>query len=83
MSILLSWWMYLLAGAMLVAGSAFCAMLSLSAGTAYGTEYHVLSARQRVMARMLGVGALAAALLSGFAGVALFAWGLRALWLKF
>jgi hypothetical protein len=76
----ISWWMYLLAGTVLGVGSAFCAMLSLSAGTAYGTEYHVLSARQRVMARMLGVGALAASVLSGLCGLALLALGLRELW---
>jgi L-fucose isomerase-like protein len=76
----ISWWMYLAAGVVLGVGSAFCAMLSLSAGTAYGTEYHVLSARQRVMARMLGVGALAASVASGLAGLALLAFGLRELW---
>ena len=78
----LSWWMFLLAGGVFGAGSAFCAMLSLSAGTAYGTDYHTLSARQRVMARMLGFGALAVSVLSGIAGVALVAWGMRALWLS-
>ena len=72
--------MVLLAGAVLGAGSVFCAMLSLSAGTAYGTEYHVLSARQRVMAKLLGLGALAAAVASGVVGLALFGWGLRELW---
>jgi hypothetical protein len=72
--------MFLLAGAVLGMGSAFCAMLSLSAGTAYGTEYHTLSQRQRVMARMLGFGSLAASVASGLAGLALFAWGLRELW---
>lgn len=77
----LAWWMYVLAGLALGAGSAFLAMLSLSAGTAYGTEYHVLTARQRVMARLLGGGALLASLLCGIAGLGLCAWGLRALWL--
>jgi hypothetical protein len=76
----LSWWMFVLAGLLLGGASAFCAMLSLSAGTAYGTEYHTLTARQRAMARMLGVGALAAAMLCGVGGLALVAWGLRALW---
>ena len=77
----ISWWMFLLAGFVLGAAGAFSAMLSLSAGTAYGTEYHNLTPRQRVMARMLGYGALATAVLCGFAAVALFAWGLRELWL--
>jgi hypothetical protein len=76
----ISWWMYLLAGIVLGMAGAFSAMLSLSAGTAYGTEYHNLSARQRVMARMLGVGALVTAVLCGFAAVALVGWGLRELW---
>lgn len=75
--------MLLLAGAVLGAGSAFCAMLSLSAGTAYGTDYHTLSARQRAMAKMLGFGALAASLLSGLVGLVLVAWGLRELWRQF
>ncbi|MEO8160432.1 MAG: hypothetical protein ABI588_03360 [Arenimonas sp.] len=79
----LSWWMFLLAGAVLGMASAFCAMLSLSAGTAYGTEYHNLSARQRVMARMLGVGALGTSLLCGAAGLGLFGWGLRELYRLF
>jgi hypothetical protein len=77
----ISWWMYLLAGLALGAASAFCAMLGLSAGTAYSTDYHTLTARQRVMAKMLGLGSLAAALVCGLLGLALTAWGLRALWL--
>jgi hypothetical protein len=77
----ISWWMYLFAAAVVGGGSAFFAMLGLSAGTAYGTEYHTLTSRQRVMARMLGVGSLAAALLCGAGALALLAAGLRALWL--
>jgi hypothetical protein len=79
----LSWWMFLLAAAVLGMGSAFCAMLSLSLGTAYATEYHVLSPRQRVMARLLGVGSLAAAVACGLAALASLFWGLRGLWLLF
>lgn len=76
----LSWWMYVLAGLVLGAAGAFFAMLGLSAGTAYGTDYHTLSARQRLMAKMLGLGSLAAALCCGLLGLALGAWGLRELW---
>ena len=76
----ISWWMLLLGGLVLGAASAFFAMLGLSAGTAYGTDYHTLTARQRAMARMLGVGSLAAALLCGGGGLALLAWGLREAW---
>jgi hypothetical protein len=77
----LAWWMYLVAGLVLGAASAFCAMLGLSAGTAYGTDYHTLTARQRTMAKMLGLGALATAVACGLAGLAAAAWGLHALWL--
>ena len=77
----LHWWMFLLAAIVLGGASAFCAMLGLSAGTAYGTDYHTLSPRQRTMARMLGFGSIAAALVTGLAAMALLAWGLRELWL--
>ena len=75
----MSWWMWLLAGVLLAMASAFFAMLSLSAGTAYGTDYHTLSAVQRVMARILYLGALVAALVCGLVGLALAAWGLKLL----
>jgi len=77
----LAWWVFLLAGVLLGCGSAFCAMLSLSAGTAFATEYHVLSKRQRVMAKLLGVFSLAAAFACGLAALASLFWGLRGLWL--
>lgn len=79
----LPWWLFVLVGVALGMGSAFCAMLSLSAGTAFATEYHVLSKRQRVMAKLLGLGAFAAAAASGLAAVAALLWGLRGLWLLF
>jgi hypothetical protein len=75
--------MYLFAGLALGGASAFCAMLGLSAGTAYSTDYHTLTARQRVMAKMLGLGSLVAALGFGLLGLALAAWGLHELWLRF
>ena len=78
-----SWWMFLIAAGVLGMGSAFCAMLSLSLGTAYATEYHVLSPRQRVMARLFGTGALAASVSCGLAALASLFWGLRGLWLLF
>ena len=73
----MSWWMWLLASALLGMASAFFAMLSLSAGTAYGTNYHTLSRPQRVMARVLYLGALLAAIVCGLAGLALAAWTAR------
>ena len=79
----LSWWMFLVAGVVLGMASAFCAMLSLSAGTAFATEYHVLSRRQRVMAKLLGVFSLAAAFACGLAALASVFWGLRGLYLLF
>ena len=81
MSVSLHWWMFVLAALVFAGASAFCAMLGLSAGTAYATDYHTLSPRQRVMARMLGFGSIAAALLSGLLALALLAWGLHELWL--
>jgi len=79
----LSWWMFLVAGVVLGMASAFCAMLSLSAGTAFATEYHVLTKRQRVMAKLLGVFSLAAAFACGLAALASLFWGLRGLYLLF
>lgn len=75
----MSWWAWLIAGVLLAMASAFCAMLSLSAGTAYGTNYHTLSPPQRVMARLLTLGALVAAIVCGLAALALGAWALKLL----
>ena len=75
----MAWWVWLIASVLLAMASAFCAMLSLSAGTAYGTDYHTLSPRQRVMARVLYLGALVAAIFCGLAGLALAAWALKLL----
>ena len=75
--------MFLVAGVLLGMASAFCAMLSLSAGTAFATDYHVLSPRQRVMAKLLGMSALAASIACGLAALASVFWGLRGLWLLF
>jgi uncharacterized membrane protein len=69
--------MWLIAGVLLGMASAFFAMLSLSAGTAYGTNYHTLSQPQRVMARVLYLGALVAAIVCGLAGLGLIAWAAR------
>lgn len=75
----MSWWVWLIAAAVLGMASASCAMLSLSAGTAYGTDYHTLTARQRVMARVLAMGALLASIVCGLAGLALAAWAVKLL----
>ena len=73
-------WAWLLATMFFGGASAFLAMLGLSAGTAYGTEYHVLSQRQRAMAKLLGLGSLLGALVCGLLAAACAFWTLR-LWL--
>lgn len=75
----MTWWLWLLGAMLSGLVSAMFAMLSLSAGTAYGTDYHSLSPAQRVMARVLYLGALIAALACGLAAVTLAAWAMRLL----
>ena len=70
------WWAWGIGAIASGMASAMFAMLGLSAGTAYGTEYHVLSPRQRVMARMLGLGSMVAAVASGMLALGLAAWAL-------
>src|SRR6185295_10358567 len=65
----ITWWMWLIAGMLLAGTAAFLAFLSLSAGSAYGSNYHSLSPRQRVMGRLLYLGSLIASLLCGATGV--------------
>lgn len=64
----MAWWMWLLVAALCVGASAFGVMLSLSAGTAFGTDYHAMSPQQRTMGRWLYRSALLAALVFGLAG---------------
>lgn len=73
------WWVWLAGSVLLGMASAVFAMVSLSASTAYGTEYHSMSPAQRVMARMLYLGALAAALACGLLALALGAWSVKLL----
>ena len=73
------WWGWGICTVAAGMASATFAMLGLSAGTAYGTEYHVLTPRQRVMARMLGIGSLVGAVAFGMAALGLAAWTLRQL----
>jgi hypothetical protein len=67
----LPWWVVAIAALACALGTAFLAFLALSAGTAYGTDYHVLSPAQRRMARLLSVGALAGALACAVLALAL------------
>ena len=64
-----TWWMWLIAGALLAGMAVFLAFLSLSAGSAYGSNYHSLSPRQRVMGRLLYLGSLFASLVCGASGI--------------
>ena len=73
-------WVWLLGAVFFGGASAFLAMLGLSAGTAYGTDYHVLTPRQRAMAKLLGVGSLLGAVASGLLAAACAFWTLK-LWL--
>lgn len=57
----MTWWMWALLAVVLAMVSAGFAFLALSAGTAFGTNYHALTPRQRAMARWLARGALLAA----------------------
>lgn len=66
---LMVWWLWLIAGIFLAGMTAFLAFLSLSAGSAYGANYHSLSSRQRVMGRLLYLGSLLGALVCAASGV--------------
>lgn len=66
----MTWWLWALLAAVLGTASAGFAFLALSAGTAFGTNYHDLTPRQRTMARWLARGSLASSALSGLLGMA-------------
>jgi hypothetical protein len=57
--------------------AAMLAMLGLSAGTAYGRDYHDLTPRQRVMAKLLALGALLGAVAFAAVAMVLAIWTLR------
>ena len=73
------WWVWGIGAIAAGMACALFAMLGLSAGTAYGTEYHVLSPRQRVMAKLLGLGSVVAAVALGLLALGLAAWTLTLL----
>ncbi len=75
----LPWWLFALATLAAGLSAAGFAFLGLSAGTAYGSNYHVLSRAQRRMAKLLYLGSLVAALAFGLAALCLGAWTLRML----
>ena len=65
----MTWWLWALLAIVMAMASASFAFLALSAGTAFGTDYHALTSRQRTMARWLVRAALFAAVLCGLAGL--------------
>lgn len=67
--LVMTWWLWAVLAVMLAMASIGFAFLALSAGTAFGTDYHALTARQRTMARWLVRAALFAAVLCGLAGL--------------
>ena len=75
----LPWWIFAIATVACGMGAAAFAFLGISAGTAYGSNYHVLSRAQRRMARMLYLGSLLAALALGLVALLLGVWTLRSL----
>jgi hypothetical protein len=64
----IAWWIWLVIGTFLAGTTAFLAFLSLSAGSAYGANYHSLSPRQRVMGRLLYLGSLIGSLVCAASG---------------
>ena len=64
-------WLWLALAVLAGGGSAFFAFLGVSAGTAYGANFHSLSARQKWMGATLYRGSLVAAL--GLAAVSVLA----------
>ncbi|MFT3807187.1 hypothetical protein [Arenimonas sp.] len=75
----MTWWMWLLLAILMAGASGMSAMLSLSAGTAFGTDYHTMTPRQRVMGRLLYRLALLGALLFGLTGAIALVLGIRPL----
>ena len=73
----MTWWMGLAAAAMLALGCAFFAVLGLSAGTAYGRNYHSLSNVQRLMARALFLGSALLAIATALLGIGFLVWTVR------
>jgi hypothetical protein len=73
-------WALAVGAVVLAFGAAVLAMVGLSAGTAYGRDYHELTPRQRVMAKLLGFGALLGAVLFAGGALVLAMWALK-LWL--
>lgn len=75
----MSWWVWAAGGVLLGLASGLFAMVSLSAGTAYGTEFHNMSPAQRVMARTLYLGSLVASIACGVLALAVIAWSMKLL----
>ena len=70
-------WATAVGAIVLALGAGMLAMLGLSAGTAYGRDYHDLTPRQRVMAKLLAFGALLGAVVFATGAAVLAMWTLR------
>ena len=70
-------WATAVGAIVLALGAGMLAMLGLSAGTAYGRDYHDLTPRQRVMAKLLAFGALLGAVAFATGAAVLAMWTLR------
>lgn len=70
-------WASALGTVVLGLAAAMLAMVGLSAGTAYGRDYHDLTPRQRVMAKLLAVGALLGAAAFAAGAMVLAIWTLK------
>jgi hypothetical protein len=70
-------WASALGTVVLGMAAAMLAMLGLSAGTAYSRDYHNLTPRQRVMAKLLAVGALLGAFAFAAGAMVLAIWTLK------
>ena len=78
-TLIVSWWAWTVGGILLGLASGLFAMVSLSAGTAYGTEFHNMSPAQRIMARVLYLGSLAACVACAVLGLGLIGWSVKLL----
>ena len=64
----MTWWIWLLLAVVAGGGAMFFAALAVSAGSAYGANYHSLTPRQRWMGATLYRGSLVAAFASAAMG---------------
>jgi hypothetical protein len=76
----MTWWIWLLLGVLAGGAAGFFAMLGVSAGTAYGANYHSLSTRQRWMGATLYRGSVLLAIGSAALAALAVALAIRQWW---